>query len=265
MSKMGTIIVVLLAVAIGVVYFTGPKKPAPTIKVPDNISRRDGSSEAEQMLEENANPPARPVAAAPPAQPPAELSVPPVADAAAMAASVSGDNMDLLRERYGRDNPFAPLYDIPAKTAVSDRIPTLPLMQPVLTSFSLPVDFKLSAIALRNGKGIAVIDGEILRVGDSIRDYTVANIRQDQVLLRGSFGDKIVLKLKQELRGVFDASNKEISNINIMKTVPTVYGRPAYNSNEQYSPGPLPPLPEYSIPGPDDIQPGQLPSSGTLP
>jgi hypothetical protein len=261
MSKQGMIIILLLAAAITVVYFTGPKKPKATVTAPDTISQRsegrgleqnpdDFTGSTEQPAE---SPAANQIKAIPAALPEASIS--------ASTLSV-GNDLELLKERYGRENPFAPLYEMPAKPVAAETLPTLPMMQPVFTPISQPPSFKLTAISIQNGSGIAIIDGELVRTGDTIKEYDVIGIKPDQVVLRGSFGEKIALKLRQEFHGRFDTSKNEISNINLKKSEPSRTFNTGFGSNNSYAPGPLPPLPEYDIPGPDDFKSEPLPSTG---
>lgn len=51
-------------------------------------------------------------------------------------------------------------------------------------------EFRLSAIIYRNGRGVAIINNRIVRVGDVIEEMKVAEIRQDRVILRSASGNK---------------------------------------------------------------------------
>ena len=51
-------------------------------------------------------------------------------------------------------------------------------------------EFRLSAIIYRAGRGVAIINNRIVRVGDVIEEMKVAEIRQDRVILRSAAGNK---------------------------------------------------------------------------
>jgi len=188
-----------------------------------------------------------------------------------LAAAVAGssENFELLQERYGRDNPFAPLYAIQPKTPPPPELDAnLPELSPIVPKIVYnPPDFHVTAIGIKDGQGIAVINGEILHVGDTIQDFTVMSITQDQVQLKDGMGDKLYLKLKQELRGDYNANKKEISNIGIKKqqSAPKPPAVKYRDNSQNFAPGPLPPLPDYSIPGPDDFKFDNIPPSGSYP
>jgi hypothetical protein len=261
MSKPVIVIVIVLMVAIGVAYFTAPNKKAhPTMTAPRTLSQQSTLPENLGDTSNSAEQPGQPELPSPIRKAPAALAA-----AVSAASPLLENDFELLQERYGRDNPFAPLYDVPVKKSFSEKIATLPMMMPVPPPVSIPPEFRLSAIAIRNGQGIAIIDGEILREGDSVKNFNIISIKPDQVELRGKYGDTVYLKLRQQYHGNFDTSKSEISNIYVKKSEPVRSVNPVSNSSSPYMPGPLPPLPEYSIPGPDDFQSEPLPSSGTLP
>lgn len=249
------IIMAVLGLAIVLAWATKPR-PKAMRQPPDIIARAPSGIVGDtQPYEQEAPPIAAPA--------PADQNLSPSNAAVSFPLNVEND-FELMQERYGRDNPFAPLYDLPLKQApVVTQMADFPELNPVFENAPPPPNFNLTAIAVRNGQGIAIIDGEIYRIGDNAKDYTVASIKPDQVILNGRYGAKVTLRLKQELRGNFESRNNEITNINVMKSQPkeNIF-IPQRGKNNNYSPGPLPPLPEYSIPGPDDFQSEPLPPSG---
>ncbi|MBI3609793.1 MAG: hypothetical protein HY204_03715 [Nitrospirae bacterium] len=51
-------------------------------------------------------------------------------------------------------------------------------------------EFHLSAIIYRSGRGVAIINNKILRMGDMIGGRRVAEIREDRVVLQSPSGEK---------------------------------------------------------------------------
>ena len=51
-------------------------------------------------------------------------------------------------------------------------------------------EFHLSAIIYRAGRGLAIINNQILRKGDTIDGYRVLVIKKDRVVLRGAQGEQ---------------------------------------------------------------------------
>ena len=51
-------------------------------------------------------------------------------------------------------------------------------------------EFRLSAIIYRAGRGVAIINNRIVRIGDAIEGMKVAEIRQDRVILRDRSGNQ---------------------------------------------------------------------------
>lgn len=51
-------------------------------------------------------------------------------------------------------------------------------------------EFRLSAIIYQAGRGVAIINNRIVRVGDVIEEMQVAEIRQDRVILRSASGNQ---------------------------------------------------------------------------
>jgi len=138
----------------------------------------------------------------------------PVQPQFAKMAPVSPAEFTLLRDRYGRTDPFEPLYVIEEK--VFEEIVELPEINPLPPMILRnPPNLVLSAIALREGEGFAIINGEILRVGDYVEDFAVNKIEKDSVELYNDMGDRAILRIKQEYKGAFDTSNGTLSNINV--------------------------------------------------
>lgn len=50
-------------------------------------------------------------------------------------------------------------------------------------------EFRLSAIIYRAGRGVAIINNRIVRVGDVIEEMQVAEIQQDRVILKSASGN----------------------------------------------------------------------------
>jgi len=240
-SKTGKIIIGILIVFIAVFWLTDPKRKhtaPPQPKAPDAI--------AQQAAELGIQPPVAP--AAQPATPQLAASALPTPD------------FELLQERYGRSDPFAPIYEPPKKASAPVFTEDLPFLAPVAPVVFNPPSFKLTAISVSGGKGMAIIDGELLRVGDRIKEFTVTGIKPDQVTLRSDLGDKIYLKLRQEIKTAYDVSGNSISNIDVKKQEPEAVVVP---SEKRQRMAPLP-LPEYTLPSPDDIQ-IETPPPGSLP
>jgi len=204
----------ILVLGIAFAALTAPKKPSsplknvPTVTEIQSASRAKGAGdevEAELMAATQAD------GAVPAAQQPAPAK-PPAAKPVPQAAAMVPEDIDLLQERYGRPDPFAPLFDLPVEPEIADfDLPDLfPLPAPMPRSVP---SFKLSAVALGGGAPMAVINGQILGVGDGIEDFAVSSIQMDGVKLVGADGYEIVLKIKQDMKGLFDVAPGSISNV----------------------------------------------------
>ncbi len=240
-SKTGKIAIAVLIVLIGFFLLTGQKKKKPAImqpQAPGAITQQAAElgMAAEQELT-------------------AATAVAPHLAASALPTT----DFELLQERYGRTDPFAPVYEMPKKSPAAVFNEELPFIAPVTPFVFNPPVFKLTAISVSNGKGMAIIDGELLAVGDRIKEFTVTGIKADQVTLRSDLGDKMYLKLKQEIKNAFNTSGNSISNIDVKQPEPEPTFIPS-PKRERIAPLPLP---EYSLPSPDELEieapPGSLP------
>jgi len=204
----------ILVLGIGFAALTAPKKPSSPLKNVPTVTEIQSASrakvggdevEAELMAATQAE------GAAPAAQQPAPAK-PPAAKPVPQAAAMVAEDIDLLQERYGRPDPFAPLFDLPVEPEIADfDLPDLfPLPAPMPRSVP---NFKLSAVALGGGAPMAVVNGQILGVGDGIEDFAVSSIQMDGVKLVGADGYEIVLKIKQDMKGLFDVAPGSISNV----------------------------------------------------
>lgn len=213
-SNTGKIIMAILVLGIGFAALTAPKKPSSPLKNVPTVTEIQSASrakvggdevEAELMAATQAE------GAAPAAQQPAPAK-PPAAKPVPQAAAMVAEDIDLLQERYGRPDPFAPLFDLPVEPEIADfDLPDLfPLPAPMPRSVP---NFKLSAVALGGGAPMAVVNGQILGVGDGIEDFAVSSIQMDGVKLVGADGYEIVLKIKQDMKGLFDVAPGSISNV----------------------------------------------------
>jgi hypothetical protein len=215
----GTLIVagvLVLAIVVGLVVpvkkpvtrlRTGPVATAGSAGIMSQVDKEaSGGRSAEQ-------PPAAAPAAPKPKQRPAFQPV--------NAASVApmGD-FELLAERYGRSDPFAPIFETPAAAPVEEvevGFPGITPLPPMVVRN--PPNFSLSAIAMRGGRGIAIVNGDILRQGDFVDEYTVKLIASDRVELVSDMGDKIILRIKQEIKTGMDDSGGA-SSIEITPAIP---------------------------------------------
>ncbi len=259
-SRPTQIIAVILVVLIATFYFTDPKHKQKKMTVAAPNQMEDGMRQSGMSPDDLAD-------AGMTAAPERQNAAAPVAKsnlAQTMFAGVS-ENFELLQERYGRDNPFAPFYVIKEKIDQQTQVfdVDLPELTPVVPQvLYTPPAFVLTAIATKDGRGIAVINGEILKEGDRIEGFQVVSILKDQVQLKGQMGDVLYLKIKQELKGDYGVKNNEISNINVGKPSPVNQqtGNKKSSAEKYLSPVQLSPLPDYSIPEPDDIQFEKVPS-----
>ncbi|HOY64376.1 MAG: hypothetical protein BWY28_02617 [bacterium ADurb.Bin236] len=216
-SNTGKIIMAILVLGIGFAALTAPKKPSSPLKnVPTMMEIQNASKPRiaggevepeviEAMQEDGAAPVAGKMRQPAPVKPPAAKPAP-------QAAAMIPEDIDLLQERYGRPDPFAPLFDLPVEPEITDfDLPDLfPLPAPMPRSVP---NFKLSAVALGGGAPMAVINGQILGVGDGIEDFAISSIQMDGVKLVGADGYEIVLKIKQDMKGLFDVAPGSISNV----------------------------------------------------
>jgi hypothetical protein len=206
----------VLVLGIAFAALTAPKKPSSPLKnvptvmeiksAPKANSGAGNDVEAELLSQMGVDGEARKKAAqSDPVKPPAAKTAP-------QTAAMIPEDIDLLQERYGRPDPFAPLFELPVEPEMADfELPDLfPLPAPAPRS--VPV-FKLSAVALGGGAPMAVINGQIIGVGDRIEDFAVSSIQMDGVKLVGADGYEVVLKIKQDIKGLFDVAPGSISNV----------------------------------------------------
>ncbi|MFH1538191.1 MAG: hypothetical protein ABIH66_04480 [bacterium] len=199
-SKSGATIVIALAVFVVVMlaidnvpklFKKGKKPPAPAVQ---NLSKPQPR---------------------PPAEAPAKVSQPappPKQNAGIETAKRLLPDFELLRERLGRDDPFAPLYPVEAEAAeLPDDMLKLPMLPPM--AVKNPPGQHLSATAMRDGRGIAIINGEIVREGDFIDRFVVDQIKEREVTLSSGTGEQIVLTIRQIDLPDFSVSGGVISNI----------------------------------------------------
>ncbi|HOX29406.1 MAG TPA: hypothetical protein PLQ76_09670 [bacterium] len=271
MTRLGKIIILALFAAVVLSYFfvkPARKAPAPTVNAPAAAAGvREPSSPAEAPAQDIPAP--QPVQVQPqPQLTPEEIeaaaalnnNAPPPADGSfapvPMTASVSSNDFSLLEDRYGRPDPFAPLYPPPAKPAiVEDFFPAPPkLVRPLLPSvLENPPSFSLTAISIKGNSVLAVINGELARVGDSILGFTIRSITSDKVEMKSAEGDKVILRIKQDTHGLFDVRGSNISNMNQAQPSPAGLLR-GNASDVEFSPVPgklPPPVTDFNI---DDLQ-----------
>lgn len=170
---------------------------------------------------------------------------PPSYDAAAFS------DFELLTDRYGRSDPFAPFYEIPQpEERLLDMPPIEPLPPMILES---PPNMHLSAVSIQqNGVGMAVINGDIVRIGDYVMGFRVHYISKSRVELINELGDKAILRIQQAIPRGYDVSSGEISNI---QEEPEEEPRRNAVQRRQQSPLPLPPS-NWT-----DLRPDQLPAA----
>lgn len=208
-SKTGQTLIAVLAVAILAIYFFVPTKnakpPQPTIET--------GSAQAPPGADQPAPPPPQPP---PPAQEQQQQNAynNTVQAAANLMENIAPGGMDLLQDRLGRDDPFEPLHASvmsDAPMSLPDEAFNLPILPPM--TVENPPDFRLSAIAVRDAKGIAIINGEIVGEGDYIGRYMVKTISAKTVALESMLGEKTVLTIQQGQAAGFSTSSGVISNV----------------------------------------------------
>lgn len=96
------------------------------------------------------------------------------------AQSLSGVDLKWLEERerlskWGRD-PFLAPQEKQYGSRAKEEIPEAPLA--------------LSAIIYREGRGIAIINNKIMRVGDILDKMELVRIMEDRVILKGPKGEE---------------------------------------------------------------------------
>lgn len=223
-SPASKVILIILAIAIVLTLFLFPagSKPKP-LRVGAKANMTAGGEQGPITLDdlEEDRMPGRPAPApAAPKQSKAGTFLP-GGDAGGMA------DFELLAERYGRSDPFVPLYKVPSAGAGEDVV-ELPEISP-LPPMQLrnPPRLILSGIAIQNRRGIAVINGEILREGGEIEGYVVDMIAPDRVELHNDMGDTVVLRIKQEVKLNYDMSGSSISNMEEMRSADNKARNPA--------------------------------------
>jgi len=203
-SRNGKIMVAVLSVAIVVALLMPGKKGRSPFREPALPERPLSQTEMLMAeLEGRSAPehaPAAPAAQQNPVAQPAPAPPPPAAFAAASVIPADSEDFELLAERYGRTDPFAPLIELPSSVDEDDDdVVELPEISPLPPILPKPMpSLNLTAVAIRNGKGIAVINGKILRVGDDVAGYTVMKIAADRVELVDQLGDTATLRIRQE-------------------------------------------------------------------
>lgn len=193
-SKSGTRIVIFCVVCVvaALIY---------NFAVPTNQSKQPPAA-----MEDALPPPPTPAQATPP-KPAA-----PNPKAAIESAKKFVPNFELLRERLGRDDPFAPLHPVVAQASeLTDDMLQLPLLPPM--TVENPPEHRLTAIAMRDGQGIAIVNGEIVREGDFVDRFVVDSISSKEVILLSGMGEKILLTIRQAAIPDFTTSGGVISNI----------------------------------------------------
>lgn len=132
---------------------------------------------------------------------------------AVAAASMAMDPAEfaLMADRYGRNDPFTPFFNIEEFTGELIDLPDLEPLPPMI--MQNPSSMKLSAIVINENVGTAIINDEVLYVGDSIQGFTVSEISFDKVTLTNELKDKAILRLKQEGMPDFNVNNNAISNV----------------------------------------------------
>lgn len=209
MSKQGKPIVVLLVIAVilaALYSITNPvggkKSSAPAQKKHKAVKEVSMDDYGAELEEQQPRP-------QPAKQRPAKKKNKPVAAAASMAMDPA--EFAMMADRYGRNDPFSPFFDIQEFTGELINLPDLEPLPPMI--MQNPSTMKLSAIVLKSGVGTAIVNGEVLYVGDTIQGFTVSEITFDKVVLLNELKDKAILRLKQEGLPDFNVNNNTISNI----------------------------------------------------
>ncbi|MEW6202125.1 MAG: hypothetical protein AB1546_09130 [bacterium] len=214
-TAQGRIVITILAVAIisSFLYFKAVDmmklgKPKPTIRTGGAVApsiAKDLQDEMVETQQRQQQPP--PAQTAPPAQPPSPPSLAPT------QAASSFPDFELLRERFGRSDPFAALHPVEVAEAAipKESFPNLPPLPPL--TIENPPDLQLTAIGMKNGKGTAVINGEVISEGEIIGRYAVDLITSDSVRLVSAFGERVTLNIKQEFIPGYNIRGSEITNI----------------------------------------------------
>ncbi len=160
-------------------------------------------------------------------------------------------DFELLNDRYGRSDPFAPFYDIPEPDETLLDIPAIEPLPPMI--LESPANMKLTAVSIQDdGTGMAIINGEIVRVGDYVLGFRVHYISQNRVELINELGDKAILRIKQAVPTGYEVTRGEISNI---QKVPEKQPQRTVIPTRQQSPLPLPPS-NWT-----NLRPDELPSA----
>jgi hypothetical protein len=225
LSTQGKVVIGVLMVLIVIFAVTKPpsKPPAPTIRVgPKSAATIPAVEGIPNPADVGAdNPPVpQPAAAAPaPAPTPAPVAV--------ASAGAGAPDFELLKDRFGRSDPFAPLH--PPVKAAPALPPPMPMDLPKLpVGVSLPplyvdrsLQFNLTGISMMgDGRGIALMNGQMLHVGEMIKNYTITQITKDTVKLRSDVGENVTLTIKQAAQQTSDLRiiNGVISNVEAPKS-----------------------------------------------
>jgi len=189
MTTTGMIIVVLLVASIiGVVFMLPSQSGSPTVSVPEGFNLEKQQSELEkQRAAADLGEQAGSTPKLEPAQnktPDTQAAAPP--QAAAMATSPVSEpasDIDLLADRVGRVDPFAPILDQQPDDEEQDQyVAVMPdeEFNPVIEEFNMPLTFPqpitvkqpaftLTAISTSdNGEHFVIINNEILKKGDFV-------------------------------------------------------------------------------------------------
>lgn len=238
MSRNGMIVMGVLVVLIIAAIFTKPPsyKPAP-IRVGNPMG---GSMQRPATPAPAAQTPPKPAQAPAPTPTPTPVPTPPPAQANAGPAM---PDFELLQDRFGRDDPFSPLHPpAPKPPALPVNLPGTPLPG-LATGVPLPatpidnsLQFRLTAISMNGGEGMAIINNEVFRVGDSIKNYVIQQITPDGVRMKSDVGEILNLRIHQEASGGYSVQPGLISNIQQVAPTPT----PAPTRPSALPPAPAP-------------------------
>lgn len=204
MTKQGKMILGLLVLAIvgTLVLFPAPKSAKKTSLAPPAEENMEAiMREREQRAIELGVLP-------PKSTPPPKKAPPPIATA---RMAIDPAEFAMMADRYGRNDPFSPFFNIEEFTGELMDLPDLEPLPPMI--MQNPPSMRLTAIVLRDGVGTAVVNGEVLYVGDVIAGFTVSEITIDKVILLNELKDKAILRLKQEGMPSFNVNSGSISNI----------------------------------------------------
>ncbi len=206
-TRRGRIIIIALIVLISLAYFTRPKtsgggptldsmnpfkpKTTSTIKTA-NMPDATAGEELSPAVKEKMAAGTKPSATTSPAQ---------TTEMAQQTALAALADFDLITNTLGRNDPFAPFYESPKNDIAGemggealppiDYTPTLPVAPP-------PPAMTLSGITVAGTSRFAIINGKIMRIGDSIQDYTIKQITDSEVTVVGPFGEKVSLTISNK-------------------------------------------------------------------